>query len=90
MKRKMIVSIAQLTGGQRERILAAAERHGFEALFLDREEDARQALDGAEILFSESPPPQSVSLPRFRPEAIHPERSVTDEYAPCGSWHRNR
>ena len=62
MKRKMIVSIAQLTGGQRERILAAAERHGFEALFLDREEDALQALDGAEILFS-----QSAALARHAP-----------------------
>lgn len=62
MSRKLIVSFAQFTPQQREAIRTAAARHGFEALFFDREADALPHAGEAEILLT-----ASLLLPRHAP-----------------------
>ena len=62
MSRKLVTVISVLDPGHRERIAAAAEKHGFEALFFDDDLSARPALADAEIVFG-----QSAALARFSP-----------------------
>ena len=54
MKRKLIVSIAQLTQQHQNQIRRAAEEHGFEAQFFSSEAEALPALTDAEIVFGQS------------------------------------
>ena len=54
MSRKLVTAISALGESHRARIAAAAEKHGFEALFFDSDEQAMPALADAEIVFGQS------------------------------------
>lgn len=54
-KRTLVTVIPVLEREQMERIAAAAEKRGFEALFFDTEEEALPALADAEIIFGQFP-----------------------------------
>ena len=54
MSKKLVTVIAALDESQRARIAAAAEKHGFEALFFDSDAAALPALGDAEIAFGVS------------------------------------
>ncbi len=54
MQRKLVTVISVLNEAHREKIRAAAARHGFEALFFDSEAQALPHLSDAEIVFGQS------------------------------------
>lgn len=54
MSRKLVTAIAALNESHRAQIAAAAQRHGFEALFFDSDAQAMPALADAEIIFGQS------------------------------------
>lgn len=54
MSRKIVTAIAALDEGHRARIAAAAEKHGFEALFFESDTAALPELHDAEIAFGSS------------------------------------
>ena len=54
MSRKLVTAIAALNESHRAQIAAAAQRHGFEALFFDSDAQALPALADAEIIFGQS------------------------------------
>ena len=65
MSRKLITVIPGLQEDHRRRIAEAAARHGLEALFFARDEDAAAELADAEIVFSQSVYP-AARAPRLR------------------------
>lgn len=65
MSRKLVTTIAALDDSQRAMIASAAERHGFEALFLVSDASALPDHSDAEIVFGNSPL-LAGSCPRLR------------------------
>lgn len=55
MSRKMASAVPELTGEQRERIRAAAERHGFELRFLNSPGEDPAFLKETEVIFGHLP-----------------------------------
>ena len=54
MERNLAVVLPVPNGAYRERILAAAERHGFRAGFFSNEREAAPALPEAEVILGQS------------------------------------
>lgn len=55
MSKKLIVTIARLSSGQRTAIAAAAKNNGFKALFFDDNAEALLHLSDAEVIFGSGP-----------------------------------
>ena len=55
MKPKMAVVLQELTDGQRERIRAATEKHGFDVRFFRTPEEDPAFVAEAEVIFGHLP-----------------------------------